>query len=156
MSVRNINSENFIESLDLPAGVQAKHFEGMNRYHFKYYGDGFLIVDLRKDYYHLRTREQYLRGVGVLDFSPDKNHSPNSAAIKNIPYSNTDVFYRLVNYITHRKTYIPSEQTGINTPLKFINRLRKADGSVLYICGRCGGSFMKAPRCPECGQLVKE
>ena len=44
----------------------------------------------------------------------------------------------------------------INTPKKPKNRIRKADGSMQYICGRCGTIFNKASRCPECGQLVKE
>lgn len=44
----------------------------------------------------------------------------------------------------------------INTPKKPKNRIRKADGSMQYICGRCETAFIKALRCPECGQLVKE
>ncbi len=43
----------------------------------------------------------------------------------------------------------------INTPLKPRNVLLSAEGSVRYICGRCGKSFKKASRCPECGQLIK-
>ena len=44
---------------------------------------------------------------------------------------------------------------GINTPMKPGNVIRSNDGQVKYICGRCGGTFLKAPRCPGCGQLVK-
>ncbi len=44
----------------------------------------------------------------------------------------------------------------INTPMMLKDRVRKADGTVQYICGRCGVTFIKSPRCPECGQLVKE
>ena len=156
MSMKVVDSENFIQSLDLPAGVQPKHFVGMNRYHFKYYGDGFLVLDLTKNYYHLRTREEYLRGVGVFEYKLDGNHPSKPATILNIPYDNTDVFYRLVNYITHGKVYTPDEHMDINIPMKLKNRVKKADGTIKYVCGRCGKSFLKSLRCPECGQLVKE
>ncbi len=48
------------------------------------------------------------------------------------------------------------EPSGINTPIKPKGIVRKSDGTIRYICGRCGQSFNKAPRCPSCGQLVKE
>lgn len=44
----------------------------------------------------------------------------------------------------------------INTPLRPKTIIRKADGTIQFVCGRCEESFVKAPRCPECGQLVKE
>ena len=44
----------------------------------------------------------------------------------------------------------------INTPMKPKGIVRKNDGLIRYICGRCGMTFNKSPRCPECGQLVKE
>ena len=44
----------------------------------------------------------------------------------------------------------------INTPKEPKNTIKSADGSIQYICGRCETAFNKAPRCPECGQLVKE
>ena len=44
----------------------------------------------------------------------------------------------------------------INTPKKPKNTIRKIDGSIQYICGRCETIFNIASRCPECGQLVKE
>ncbi len=27
---------------------------------------------------------------------------------------------------------------------------------IRYVCPNCGENFLKAPRCPECGQLIKE
>lgn len=44
----------------------------------------------------------------------------------------------------------------INTPLRPKGRIRKSDGTITYICGRCEIKILKSPRCPECGQLVKE
>ena len=49
-----------------------------------------------------------------------------------------------------------SRTNDINTPLRPKNRMRKADGTIQYTCGRCSTSFIRAVRCPECGQLVKE
>ena len=45
---------------------------------------------------------------------------------------------------------------SINVPMKPNSIFHRDDGSVRYICGRCGVDFLKAPRCPECGQLTKE
>lgn len=43
----------------------------------------------------------------------------------------------------------------LDEPMNPKRRLRKADGSFRYTCGRCEASFGKSDRCPECGQLVK-
>lgn len=43
----------------------------------------------------------------------------------------------------------------INFPMEPENTLALSDGTIRYICGRCRTEFNKAPRCPECGQLVK-
>ena len=137
--------EQFINSLSLPDGVRYKHFEGMNRYHFKYYGTGFLTLDLMNNYYHLHTREAYLRAVGVFDFSLDNNSGPNPAAIKRIPYDNTDVFYKLVRFITNEEI---DDINIAKKPFKVLNNK--------YVCPRCNSAFLKAPRCPECGQLIKD
>ena len=42
----------------------------------------------------------------------------------------------------------------INSPLKPKGTIRRTDGRIQYICGRCGLSFYKSPRCPNCGQLI--
>ncbi|MCR5383139.1 MAG: hypothetical protein K6E72_00640 [Saccharofermentans sp.] len=44
----------------------------------------------------------------------------------------------------------------INIPMNPQSRIQSPDGLLSYICGRCGMRFVKSPRCPECGQLVKE
>lgn len=43
---------------------------------------------------------------------------------------------------------------SINSPMKPKSIIRKADGTMRYVCPQCGLSFLKSPRCPECGQLV--
>ena len=49
-----------------------------------------------------------------------------------------------------------NDSESINVPMRPKNRVRKADGSLRYVCGRCSTAFNQASRCPECGQLVKE
>lgn len=145
-----LSKNNFIESLNLPDGIYAKRFEGMDRVHFKCHGVGFMVIDMKNDCYNLYSREKYMRDVGVFEFELTNSTGPNPALIRNIPYEDTVVLFKLMNYI------LGGEITDINTPLKLKNRLRKADGTMIYVCGRCGISFVKAARCPECGQLVKE
>ena len=45
---------------------------------------------------------------------------------------------------------------SINVPIYPKDIINLADGSVRYICERCGITFNKNVRCPECGQAVKE
>ncbi len=64
---------------------------------------------------------------------------------------------KLVGKPVQRLEYVEADNNDdINTPKKPKNRIRKADGSMQYICGRCNTTFLKSQRCPECGQLVKE
>lgn len=44
--------------------------------------------------------------------------------------------------------------TGINSPVE-PKRVIHSNDEVHYICGKCDYDFLKAERCPECGQLVK-
>jgi hypothetical protein len=48
------------------------------------------------------------------------------------------------------------EPQDINTPLVPKNIINELDGTVRFQCARCDYVFLKAPRCPECGQAVKE
>ena len=67
-------------------------------------------------------------------------------AIDNVINGNTD------RVVTERVVV----DNDINIPLRPKYRSRKNDGSIKYVCARCYASFLKASRCPECGQLVKE
>lgn len=48
------------------------------------------------------------------------------------------------------------DSDDINNPLRPQIVIKRPDGTLRYKCGRCEYSFAKSPRCPECGQLVKE
>ena len=88
----------------------------------------------------------------------------NPAFIKN----NKDTYYAKITFdvsvsIDQIKEALYSYRTNsvsnindINTPIKPKNIISGDNGIIRYICGRCETSFIKAQRCPECGQLVKE
>lgn len=44
----------------------------------------------------------------------------------------------------------------INVPRRPKKIIRKQDGTVQYRCSRCDTLFLKAARCPDCGQLIEE
>ena len=43
----------------------------------------------------------------------------------------------------------------INEPMRPQRVINLEEGVIHYICGRCETEYNKAPRCPECGQLVQ-
>lgn len=54
------------------------------------------------------------------------------------------------------KHTVEDKNDDINIPILPRKTLRNSNGTIKYICDRCGTSFAKSARCPECGQLVKE
>ena len=59
----------------------------------------------------------------------------------------------LLDYIEKSLAVLP--QNGINVA-KAPLRIFKENNKAYYRCPNCKVSFVKAPRCPNCGQLVKE
>lgn len=88
----------------------------------------------------------------------------NPAYVKNPK----DTYFTKVIFDTNVKTEqikeaIYSYRTGsvadyndINTPMEPKSKKLGEDGIIRFICGRCGSTYLKSPRCPECGQLVKD
>lgn len=54
------------------------------------------------------------------------------------------------------RTSSVADYSDINTPMEPKSRFEGEDGYIRYVCGRCGATYLRSPRCPECGQLVKE
>ena len=48
-----------------------------------------------------------------------------------------------------------TKNRDINIPLSPASFSKRTDGKWEYICGNCSYRFEEAPRCPECGQLLK-
>lgn len=46
------------------------------------------------------------------------------------------------------------QQVDINTPMESKD-ISEIDGNRIVTCGRCSSKYVEAPRCPECGQLLK-
>ena len=66
--------------------------------------------------------------------------------------------YERISTEFNLKTFSISSETtdDINTPINPKNIFKNQNGTIRYECGRCETIFRKSPRCPECGQLVKE
>ena len=177
MADNYVTRENFIESLSLPEGVEALKFNGMNRVHFKYNEKGFLVIDMKASTYNLASRPEFFRAIGITKHDVTYNLGLNRAIIWDIPYSDTTVLFKLINYIvgnlseeavidnghdfgdnealsdTNDNSEIISD---INAPKVPKNRFYGSNGELHLICGNCGTEFLQAPRCPECGQLVDQ
>lgn len=138
----------FFSSLTLPADVEIKQFEGMDRFHFKYKGQGFLVIDLKSDAYQLRTKEAYMKAIGFNDYELDNGHPTNPAKIRTISYSDTDILKRLIDHVTSA-----NKEVGINQG-KAPASVTQSNGQLIFVCPQCSFLFKKAKRCPECGQLI--
>lgn len=128
----------------------------------------FFFDDLRKDRKSAEPADRYLgldlifakdvdgdyifRGVYMIDLNKSK---PNHFLYKRIATK-----IKLIGKPVERFEILDSIEAvtvdDINTPMKPKDTIRKADGDINYICGRCNKAFICAARCPECGQMVKE
>ena len=62
-----------------------------------------------------------------------------------------------LSFVSRRLGRKPAKTTqDINTPMVPKNKTREDNGTIKLQCPRCDSIFVEAPRCPECGQLVKE
>ena len=112
---------------------------------------------LRKEYMLVFYDEKDKIGKGILQSSrvdvPVTNINPSYDLFSEVYPEDYDNFLQFVCLKLGKGQ--SGKFQGINTPMKPGNVIRSNDGQVKYICGRCEGSFLKAPRCPGCGQLVK-
>ena len=115
-------------------------------------------VHARKEYMIVLYDENDKLGNGLLSTSkiniPATKYNKNYQYYSEVSPEEYDDFLRFV-----RSRLGKSKNTtlaGINSPMKPKDIIIKKDGQIMYICGRCGKTFVKSPRCPECGQLVKE
>ncbi len=109
---------------------------------------------VKVDYSHAKKRLVFARINGTFSFlGVFETHPIYEADVLTRQHIRIATEYKLIASIK------PAEEPrlgDINVPMKPKGIVRKADGSVQCICGRCGTSFYKSPRCPDCGQLVKE
>ena len=113
---------------------------------------GCLRKDSMKVFYRSTDKvEINASGGSRINVPTDENGYDYYSDVKPADY---DVF---LNFISHKLGRNQSKTIqDINIPMRVKDTIRKADGTVLFVCGRCGVAFLKSTRCPECGQLVKE
>ena len=115
-------------------------------------------VHVRKEYMIVLYDENDKVGNDVLKASkinmPATKFNQNYKYYSEVSPEDYDAFLRFVRSRLGKTQKI--KQAGINTPMKPKGIIHKNANTVQYICGRCGMSFVKSTRCPECGQLVRE
>lgn len=144
----------FIESLSLPDDVEVRYHKGP-RIHLRYGGDGFCLIDCFQKWYTLSSREEFFDRMGVSGYEIVTNQKRNNAVYRRIEYDDVSLLINLINLIRSQSEDISEKIIDINTPIPVEKVFRDADGTIKYRCPTCGTDFLKAPRCPECGQLVK-
>ena len=124
-----------------------------NRYRIMENGSSFFV---KSKYYRLHLCDEDKR---KLDRHPEYTWKPNYKDVKNKmedpvrPYrydiTDPELFIKALDIIAGKIT-----ESGINiaTPPKSIQIV---GDDIFCVCPNCGVSFIKAPRCPECGQLIK-
>ena len=96
----NDKREIFYNEIHLPQGFVAKRYKGMNRVHLKYNSKGFAVVDMNKNTYNLATRAKLYDALHVNNYEYTNNMGPNHAIVKSIDYSNKDILYKLIDFIS--------------------------------------------------------
>lgn len=107
-----------------------------------------LSIIFAKDYYG----DYVYRGVYKLDLEKSgTNHFVHERIATWVKLIGKPVHgFELLNEVE------TNEVDSINTALKPKDIIFKQNGTVKYICARCDYEFVKSPRCPECGQLIRE
>lgn len=108
---------------------------------------------IKVDYTHSKKRLVFGRIGGSFRFlGVFETHPIYEAEVMTRQHVQIATEYKLKYSVS---TVSSAKPDSINTPMKPKGIIRKKDGSVQCICARCGQAFLKSPRCPECGQLVK-
>ena len=105
-----------------------------------------------------RRNAKYSRLKLISEFDIDSLSlsSLRDNGLKNAPQRAIKLSGNVLDYIESQLVGMLTNEDGINTPLSPINKFRGTNGHMYYTCARCGDNFIKSPRCPICGQLVKE
>lgn len=137
---------------------------------FKVYRDNkdvmwvyFLYSKTRYDaqYISIEVDDRYIKGIknslnGFIKTIERKSYPNNKFEFRDydsISSSLVMICDAIENTSPTKKTALISDD--INTPLRPQKVIKYNDGSIRYVCTRCGSSFAKSPRCPECGQLIE-
>ena len=106
-----MDSNEFIFKLNnlLPNGFEAKKFNKMRRIHIKYFHYGFAVIDLNQKNYNLFAIDGLFAAIGVRNFERNiPNMSNKTTRIMHIPYEDTDVLEKLINYVNNHPFSVES------------------------------------------------
>ena len=120
------------------------------------------------EFYYVRSRMQYTMYC-YDDFYEELTDILGSERVKRVYHSDygmknecfiDEPWIRshadLITTLLIEKYTMGSEKTNdINTP-QSPESITKEKGLIYYHCPRCGYKFIKAPRCTECGQAIKQ
>lgn len=113
---------------------------------------GCLRKDSMKVFYRSTDKVDItVKGGSALNVPTDEAGYDYYSEIKQADY---DAFLRFVSRKLGREPAIAPK--GINVLLDPKKVIRKDKETIELQCPRCDLIFLKAPRCPGCGQLVKE
>ena len=154
MGVTDEFKTDFVASLCLPEDVEVRYHKGP-RIHLRYGGDGFCLIDCFQEWYTLSSRKEFFDRMGLSGYEIVTYQRRNNAVYRRIEYGNISLLNKLIDMIRSRSDYTHEKATDINTPIPVETVFRSIDGKIIFRCGRCGSIFVKAPRCPECGQMAK-
>lgn len=91
-----------------------------------------------------------------VEINPAYVKKPSDTYIAKVIFDTSVSTEQIKEAIYSYRTGGVANYSDINTPMEPKSRIRGEDGIIRYVCGRCGSTYLKSPRCPECGQLVKE
>ena len=91
-----------------------------------------------------------------VEINPAYVKNPKDTYFAKVIFDTTVNTEQIKEAIYAYRTGSVANYNDINKPLEPKSRIIGEDGIIRYICGRCGVTYLKSSRCPECGQLVKE
>ena len=100
---KNDERELFYQSIQLPKGFEANRYNGMNRVHFKRNLIGFAVIDMNTKTYNITTRTRIFNAIGIHNYEYTDNLGPNHAIVRKIEFSDTEILYKLINFVNELK-----------------------------------------------------
>ena len=89
-----------IESFD---DVTVKKFNGINKYHLKYKGNGFAVLNLNQDYYNLRAPERVIK-IFTTEYNLTENYGRNNCIVNRIIYDDTSLLDNIILYSMNKQS----------------------------------------------------
>ena len=96
--------ENFIASIALRNGMEIVRRGTTNDFRLMINGISFAILEIRRNGYNLRTKEDYLLDIGEQEYHDNEYKPDNKSTVSNIPFDNTRILDKLIDYIAKKSS----------------------------------------------------